>query len=174
MTKKFISWHCQRHMSSYILHETFDHARGRRSPWPAALHHILQWHAQCTVNQKVPSCSNVGAAGIRVGVTACQTTAPGRPTEPPHCRCPPGPPPRRCPPCRPRPVPPWHPWGFPLSPSSACPPGTSGRWDPGCSQNRKMKRHGDKRVQCFHTAPVNHIGPAGHTRWWRLFLRVVG
>ena len=49
-----------------LLHETFDHARRRRSHWPAA---FCTTSCSGTLNerQKVPCCGHVGAAGVRVG-----------------------------------------------------------------------------------------------------------
>lgn len=76
--------------------------------------------------------SRAGQCGQRAAacLTACRTTAPGQPTGPPHCRCPPGPLLPHSLPCRPHPPPEWHPWDSPPSPSSASPLETSGHWGP--------------------------------------------
>lgn len=107
---------------------------GGRNP---CCNHMLN---HCPPREQAPTVLSVhGSAQSRAGqcghgaaacLTACRTTAPGQPTGPPHCRCPPGPLLPHSLPCRPHPPPEWHPWDSPPSPSSASPLETSGHWGP--------------------------------------------
>ena len=109
--------------------------------WSKGQRPLLQSHAESLSSQRAGSyrflqsmeCSEQGRPvwpRSCACLTACRTTAPGQPTEPPHCRCPPGPLLPHSLPCRPHPPPEWHPWDSSPSPPSASPLETSGHWSP--------------------------------------------
>lgn len=123
--EELLTQHSTQHLFMTDFRFTW-HFLKQRCASPGYLSNLRQNSGQkpASVRVQSPVCERFSGWGSR-------TTAPGLPTAPPRCHCPPDRRPPRCLPCRPRPALRWRPSDSPPSPSSAFPLRTSGRWDPG-------------------------------------------